>query len=191
MQPPLRKQPETTEEAAPYVRGKHCATENWQEALVLEGVPVEQVFSPEEFLPAYWNPVLPPSIWVEGEDFLDSNFNVGKYSGMTKLSGHALWGLDTFVDPANDGYYVKYRFRSEKAGVFNLWAREWVGKSPCQWRVNRGKWNDAPEGMEEFDRRFCGPWALFDDSKIVFAWCKYGQARLHRGRNTLEIRVTE
>ncbi len=110
---------------------------------------------------------------------------------MTKLSGHALWGLDTFVDPANDGYYVKYRFRSEKAGVFNLWAREWVGKSPCQWRVHRGKWNDAPEGMEEFDRRFCGPWALFDDSKIVFAWCKYGQARLHRGRNTLEIRVTE
>jgi len=189
---PLKKQPEMTEQPAPYVKGKHYATENWREALVLAGVPIEQVFDAEELLPVYWNPAFPPEVWVEGEDFLDSNFNLGKYSGMTKLSGGAFWGLDTFVDPSpTDGYYVKYSFRVQKVGTFDLWVREWVGKSPCQWRVNGGKWRDAPEEMEAFDRQFCGPWALFDDSKIVFAWFNYGRVRLRKGDNALEIRVTQ
>ena len=188
---PLRRPTEMVESEASYIKGKHHATEDWPEALVVEGISPDRIAAREDFRPVYSPPDISPGVWIEAEAFTDSNFNLGKFSGMTKLSGGALWGLDTFVDPAPEtGYYVQYTFKASKAGAFDLWVREWVGKSGCRWRVNGGKWNDAPESLEDFDRKFCGPWALFDDSKIIFAWHHYGRAALKQGENTLEIRVT-
>ncbi|MDI6827432.1 MAG: hypothetical protein QME62_02995, partial [Armatimonadota bacterium] len=187
---PLKKDPELVEDSAPYVRGRHCPTENWEDALVLDGLAPEDIAKPDEILPAYRMSDFSPNIWVEAEDFFDSNFNVGKYSGITRLSGGAFWGLDTFVDPSPEtGYYAKYEFEAPQAGEFDFWVREWVGKSPCHWRVNGGRWTYAPETLEDHDKRFCGPWSFFDDSKIIFAWRNYGKVQLKEGSNTLEIRV--
>ncbi|MDH7481290.1 MAG: hypothetical protein QHH26_04830 [Armatimonadota bacterium] len=187
---PLKRQPEIVEVDVPYIRGKHCPTEKWEEALIIDGLAPEDIAKPEEIFPAYQAPNCPPNIWIEAEDFIDSNFNLGKYGGMTRLSNGALWALDTFVDPSPEtGYYAKYTFKSQQAGEFDLWVREWVGKSPCHWVVNGGRWTLAPDKLEEHDKQFCGPWALYDDSKIVFAWRNYGKAQLREGDNTLEIRV--
>lgn len=188
---PLKKQPETVTADAPFVRGQHRATDNWIEAVVLEGIRLDELKSLGEMKPANAPSESTVDIRIEAENFLDSNFNLGKYSGMTKLSANAFWGLDSFVDPpASTGYYVKYVFSAPRAGTYDLWVREWTGKSGCHWRVNGGRWTPAPERLEDFDRQFCGPWSLFDDDAIVFAWRNYGKVSLRQGENSLDIWVS-
>ena len=187
---PLKQEPEIVDAEVKYTRGKHCPTENWRDALIIDGMKIETLAKPEEVMPVYGTYVLPPDIWIEAEDFQESNFNLGKYSGITRLSGGAFWGLSTFSSPSADsGYYVNYVFDVQEEGEYDLWIREWVGMSPCHWRVNGSRWQLASESLEDEDKRFCGAWTALEGAGVIFAWRHYGKVRLEKGENTLEIRI--
>ena len=181
--PPIQT-PELTEAPASHLEGKHYATASWKEALVVEGVDARKLLKTAK-------PVQSPAdIRIMATEPSESNFNVGTYGAVTKALSGGLWSLATFADPPlNTGYYVKYAFNSSRAGIHDLWIREWTNKSPCRWRINGGDWHDAPDTLADVDAKSAGPWAFYDDGKIMLAWHNYGQAELSEGRNILEIQI--
>jgi len=184
---PLIRTPELTETPASHLEGKHYDTAKWKEALVIEGADSRKI---SRSLPRAAEPAKPADIRIMATKPSESNFNVGIYGAVTKALSGGLWGLATFADPPSDtGYYVKYIFKSGRTETCDLWVREWTNKSPCRWRINGGDWHDAPDTLKDIDAKSAGPWAFYDDGRIMLAWHNYGRAELTGGRNTLEIQV--
>ena len=182
----------------PWIGLGHRDTENWRSALVLTGVAPEDLKkSLGKPGPLRRVPEVAPNIWIEAEDADTSNFNLGRIGAMTRLFGGAFWGLETNVIPPGSGYFAKYTFNARKAGPHYLYVREWINRCGCRWRINGGEWSnmtndDMSDEKKKLDVTFCGPWATMSGggNKIRFAWYRYGQAELKKGKNTLEIEVT-
>jgi len=196
---PVSMQPEHIDKPVPWIGLGHRDTENWRSALVLSGVAPEDLKkSMGDPGPLRRVPEVAPHIWIGADPASESNFNLGRIGGMTRLYSGAFWGLDTRVTPPGSGYFATYTFNAKKGGSHGLFVREWINKSGCRWRVNGGEWSDMTNGdmadeKKKLDVQFCGPWSPLGggNEKIKFGWYRYGQAALKKGKNTVEIEVTK
>jgi hypothetical protein len=135
-----------------------------------------------------------PYIWLEGEEAVETNFNLRVVRAMLRASGNAFLGLDTSAPaPEDTGYFARYRFRAAEPGRYALWVRESYldGASPCEWRIDDSGWNVGPTTLVPEDVRTISRWAPFDDERIHMAWYRYAIINIEAGRHIFEIRVTQ
>lgn len=133
-----------------------------------------------------------PYVWIEAENRASSNFNYSRMGAIPTLSGAAFLGLETAVSPPSDtGWYARYNFSVPQDGVYQLWLREnyLAYSSPCAWRIDNEKWNQASNLLVPRDTEVVALYNAVEDTRQVFAWYHYGEASLGKGQHTLTLRV--
>jgi len=129
-------------------------------------------------------------IWVEAEDYAESNFKHFDFSDMGKpqlVSGRWIMkGMDQAqirrLVP-DEGILLKYRVVVEKRGKYNLWARiGWFrARADFQWRLGGGPWHDVSKTFPTTNLMELG---FFCE----VSWANLGEVDLAAGETTLEIR---
>lgn len=134
----------------------------------------------------------PDYVWIEGEDAVSHNYNYSRLGGVPPLSGGAYLGLETAVDPpADTGWYATYDFDAPSGGAYQLWLREnyLSFSSPCRYRVDGGRWIDAPNTFLPHDIEVAALYNAVEDERQIFAWYHYGSIDLSSGKHTITFRV--
>ena len=178
-------------EAVPFAPGgQYRDSEHTREAVIIRGLRRNLVV-PDSRRSA---PLDPRLIWIEGERATQTNFNCRAWRAMLECSSDAFLSLDSSADaPADTGYFATYRFRVKEAGTYQVWLREWYlsENSPCEWRLDQGKWQPASNLLPPQDIRMVSAWAPIDDERIHFAWYHYASLPLAKGEHSLAFRVTQ
>jgi len=129
-------------------------------------------------------------VWVEAEDYAESNFKHFEESNMGKpqlVSGRWIMkGMDQAqirqLVP-DEGILLKYKVDVKQRGSYNLWVRVgWFrARADFQWRIAGGTWHDVPKTFPTTNLMELG---FFCE----VSWANLGEVDLAAGETTLEIR---
>ena len=129
--------------------------------------------------------------WMEGESPTSKNMDVsGAGWGNQQFLSQQSW-LNVSLDPdkvqnqaPKEGILLTYEFQAPSAGRYEVWNRigfEFV-RSPFQWRVDQGDWQEVkPEDLTT-DLMEIALWC-------EVAWIKMGEVDLTQGKHELAIRL--
>lgn len=135
-----------------------------------------------------------PTVIIEAENFVDTNFNLGVYSSLPELSNDAMLGLASKCPPpAPIGYYATYTFEVPKKDQYAFWVREGYQEtsSPARWRIDDEPWHEATNRLIPRGIRLATLYNCLEDERMMFAWYRYAVVNLDAGRHTLTYSIID
>jgi hypothetical protein len=130
--------------------------------------------------------------WIEGEtptSVIPNDFTPRITGGSSAIISSGKW-LNISIDAAktdaavpDTGVEFHYAFQSPDAGDYNLWVH--IGyeaaRSPCDWQIDHGSWQEITRDAPTVDVRELGVWA-------PVAWMNLGKQKLTAGPHEIAVR---